>query len=432
MANQLSLTVGPGTVLRLLTSLVLALVLWGWVSNVQDPEKTEVYAGIPIAEGPLPPGYDIVTTLPAAIVHLTSPSSVLDGVDQSHVKLQLRTDDIEGPGPYRLRVDLVEPDGIREHEVTPSEVTVNVEETMTRSFPLDYRLPDLPPEDTRQVGDLRPDVSEVSVSGASSLVERVATVRLPIDIGTRTDDFRATFEPRAVDAEGNEIREVMIEPRSLSVFVPVSARGKTVAVITQVVGEPAEGYEVVDRTVNPPAIVIDGPSDLLENVISVSTAPVDISGATTNVTRRVQIEPLPPGFQLLESSGRNVDVVVQIRQQGIQQSLPGQRVEVVGAAPGLQANVSPAELALVVVASEEELAALERGDIRLQVDVSGLAPGTYELRPNVSLPPNVEWIRTEPSQVTVTVLPAGADASPPAPGSSEAATPPASPTVTGP
>lgn len=312
--------------------------------------------------------------------------------------------------------------------MTPSKVTVNVEETMTRSFPLNYRLPDLL-EDTRQVGDLRPDVSEVSVSGARSLVERVATVTLPIDIGTRSDDFRATFEPRALDADGNEIREVTIEPRSVSVFVPVSARGKSVAVITQVVGEPANGYEVIDRTVNPPTILIDGPSNVLENVISVSTGPVDISGAMTNVTRRVQIEPLPPGVQILEPSGRNVDVVVQIRQQGIQQVLPSQHVEVVGAEPGLRAAVSPQELALVVVASEEEIAALERGDIRLQVDVSGLGPGTYERMPSVSLPPNVEWIRTEPSRVTVTVSPAMPGASPAAQASAGSATPRASPTA---
>ncbi len=201
------------------------------------------------------------------------------------------------------------------------------------------------------------------------------------------------------------------------------------AIIAQIVGEPADGYEVVDRTVNPPAILIDGPGHLLDDVISVSTAPVDISGATTNVTRRVLIEPLPPGIQILEPSGRNVDVIVQIRQQGIQQPLPSQHVDVVGLGPGLQATVSPPELTLVVVASEEEITSLERGDIKLQVDVSGLAPGTYERTPSVSLPPSVEWIRTEPSRLTVTVSPAGPAASPSVPSPDGSATPPASPTI---
>ncbi|MDP9471067.1 MAG: CdaR family protein [Chloroflexota bacterium] len=432
MANRLPLTFGPGTVLRLLTSLVLALLLWGWVTNVQDPEETEVYAGIPIAEGTLPSGYEIVTALPMATVRLTGPSSVLARIDQSNVKLQLSTDDIQGPGEYQLRVDLVEPDNVREHEVTPSEVAVNVEETMTRLFPLDYRLPELPPEDTRQVGDLRPDVSEVTVSGARSLVDRVATVTLPIDIGERSGDFRAAFEPRAIDSEGNEIREVTIAPRSVPVLVPISARGKSVAVITQVVGEPAEGYEVVDRTVNPATILVDGPRDVLENTISVSTGPVDISGATTNVARRVQIESPPAGLRILEPSGGNVDVVVQIRRRGIQQSLPSQPVDVVGVAPGLQVTVSPAELALVVVASEEEIAALSREDLKLQVDVSNLGPGTYERTPNVSLPPNVEWITTEPSRVTVTLSATVPGASPGVQAPIASATPPASPAASDP
>lgn len=412
MINRLPVQIGPGTLLRLVTSLILALLLWGWVTSVQDPEETETYSGIPISEGVLPTGYDIVTSLPSASVDLIGPRSVLADIDQSDVKLQLRTDDIDGPGTYQLRIELEEPGTVRTYEVRPSEIAVNVEETMTRSFALDYRVSDTPQNDTRRVGDLQPDVSEVSVSGARSLVERVVTVILPIDIGTRTEDFRATFEPRALDLEGNEIREVAIEPRSVSVLVPVSARGKSVAVITQVVGEPAEGYEVVDRTVNPPVILVDGPLGTLETLISVSTGPVDITGATGDVTRRVQIDALPPELRVLQPSAREVDVVVQIRQRGIQQPLPSQRVEVVGVAPGLTVTVSPPELALVVVASEEEISALQGGDIRLQVDVSGLGPGTYERTPHVALPPNVEWIRTEPSQVTVTLSPATPAASP--------------------
>ena len=53
-----------------------------------------------------------------------------------------------------------------------------------------------------------PEVSEVTVSGPKRLVDNVARVVLPVDIGDRTDDFTADFVPVALDAAGQPIPEV--------------------------------------------------------------------------------------------------------------------------------------------------------------------------------------------------------------------------------
>ena len=92
---------------------------------------------------------------------------------------------------------------------------------------------------TRRVGEIVPEVSEVTVSGPKRLVDNVARVVLPVDIGDRSDDFTADFVPVALDAAGQPIPEVAILPSRVTTAVKVDQRGRSVPVLVQTVGSPA-------------------------------------------------------------------------------------------------------------------------------------------------------------------------------------------------
>ena len=85
-------------------------------------------------------------------------------------------------------------------------------------------------------------------------------VELPIDIANRTTDFASVFTPVAVDKDGQPIGGVTLSPPTISATVEITTRGKRVAVIAQIEGEPASGFEVVDRLVNPNTVLVDGPA----------------------------------------------------------------------------------------------------------------------------------------------------------------------------
>jgi YbbR domain-containing protein len=192
-------------------------------------------------------------------------------------------------------------------------------------------------------------------------------------------------------------------------------------VITQLQGEPAQGYEVVDRTINPSTVLVDGPQGSLDDLVAVSTEPIDVAGATSTVSKRVRIGGLPEGVDVIEPADGTVIAVVQIRQRGVTQPLPGQHIEFVNVGTGLTAEANPGEITVTVVASQEVLADLTAETISVQVDVGGLGPGVYTLAPQVILPPNMQYNSTDPPTVTITIRQSSAT-----PGAS-AATPEASP-----
>jgi YbbR domain-containing protein len=415
--NELKSRITQAGLIRLISSIVLAFILWGFVTASEDPERTREYSNIPIDASGLPADLEIVGSLPNATATLTAPESVIARIRTDEVGAKLDVEHIDGPGTYSVPVLVIEPDDVWDSDVDPSRLSVVVEQTFVKQFQLEYEQVG-PSDESKRINSVTPQVSEVTVRGPSSVVNRVTRVVLPIDISQETETYEAAFTPVAQDSTGQAIPEVEISPQSVNATVEVTARGKSVAVISQLQGEPAQGYEVVDRTINPSTVLVDGPQASLDDLVAVSTEPIDVSGATSTVSKRARLVGLPEGVDVIDPADGTVVAVVQIRQRGVTQPLPGQHIEIVNLEPGLTADPNPSEISVTVVASQEVLADLTADTINVQVDVAGLGPGVYTLTPQVILPPNMQWNSTNPATVTVTIRPGSAT-----PGASPMASP---------
>jgi YbbR domain-containing protein len=240
------------------------------------------------------------------------------------------------------------------------------------------------------------------------LVDNVARVVLPIDIGNHTDDFTADFLPVALDPAGQPIPEVAILPSRVTTAVEVDQRGRSVPVLVQTAGNPAQGYEIVGSVANPATVLLDGPDESLNNILSVVTAPVDIDGAAETVNTRTGLQELPPDVHVVSPADGSVVAVVQIRPRGVSQLLSDLPVTVTDVPAGYTATVEPQTLGVVVFASEETMASLGGDDIKVTVSAANLGAGRHQIRPNVTVPPEVQWLRTEPEVVVISLEPAEA------------------------
>jgi len=416
----------PGTALRIAVSFVLALLLWGWVTTQRDPSVEQEFTDLAVPVPALAEDLMVVGELGTVDVLVEGPRSQVEDLTAGDLEVRLDTGEIEEPRTYPLEVEVDAPGAVDVVRVTPPSVNLLVDERLSQSFRVEPLEPDLAGTN-REVGDIAVDPSDVTVNGPGTFVRRVARVVAPIEVGDRTESFTTTVPLEALDVDGQPITGVTILPETVTASVPVETRGKSVPVLAQTSGNPAEGYEVVDRRVNPAMVLLDGPDEALAEVFAATTEAVDIQGVTGNVSKLVALEGLPPEVRVLDPPSGEVAVVIQISQRGVQQDLPPQRVAVSGLGPGLVAAVEPAELVVTVVAGEEALAGLRAGDVEPRVDLAGRGPGSYVLTPTVAVPRGVQWIRTNPAQVRVTVSPAAgtppADQGPPPPSATASPTP---------
>jgi YbbR domain-containing protein len=330
---------------------------------------------------------------------------------------------VTGPGNYQATVEVDLPAAAQVASITPARVALVVDETTTRTLHLDV-VPAQIEDPTRRMGEIVPEVSEVTVSGPKRLVDNVARVVLPVDIGDRSDDFTAEFVPLALDAAGQPIPEVTILPARVTTAVEVDQRGRSVPVLVQAVGNPAQGYESVGSVANPATVLLDGPDEILADILSVVTAPVDIEGATETVSVRTGLQGLPEGVRVVNPVDGQVVGVVQIRPRGVTQLLSDLPVNVGGVPEGFSASVNPQTIGVVVFASEETTANISGDEISVSVSAEGLGAGRHQLRPSVMVPPEVQWLRTDPEIVVVNLEP---DIPPATPGGMQRTPPRATP-----
>lgn len=389
-------------IIRFVVSFLLATLLWSWVTQLQDPFTEREYPSIPIETTDLDDTRQLVSTLPETTVTLGDAASVVNEIDRSDISVRIDTDSIDGPGTYQVSL-IVDSPQVKDWSIEPSEVSVQVEDRVTRLFPLTNQNTS-EGDQARTIGEVAPEPSQVTVSGPSSAVNRIDSVVLPVSLGEHVGDFDDTFTPYAADANGQAITEVEILPGQVRTRVEVQTRGRTVSIIPHTTGVPADGFSIEQRRAIPDVIVVDGPPELLDALLFVNTEPVEVTGATESFSGRVALADLPEGVTVLDPSNGTVEVRVAISNMTqTSQSLSALNVGQVGLGNGLEAEVNPAQVSLQVTAPVETLQAMRAEDIEVFVDLTGLAPGTHILQPQVTMPQGATWLGNEPAALTVTV-----------------------------
>jgi hypothetical protein len=133
---------------------------------------------------------------------------------------------------------------------------------------------------------------------------------------------------------------------------------------------------------------------------------------------------LPEGVRVVNPVDGTVVAVVQIRPRGVTQLLSDIPVRIGAVPDGFTATVEPETIGVVVFASEETTANISGDEISVFVSAEDLGAGRHQLRPSVTVPPEVQWLRTEPETVVVNLEP---ELPPPTPGEAQPTIPAATP-----
>ena len=397
--------------IRMIISLILALILWGWINTIEDPRRGRTFDNLTVTSQNLSSDLVLTTTVPNASVHLEGPQSAVLPLTPSRIVPLIDLSNVTEPGVYTVPIETAELDEIWTVDVTPSEIQLTVERRVSKKMALQTEIAG-EIGSNRQINSITASVSEVTVEGSETAVNLVASVGLPVTVGTQTRTFTENFSPVARDADGAIVDDVVIDPGTVSVTVDISQRGKEVAVVPQFAGLPASGYRVTGQVSNPLTVIVDGPSDWLADVVAVQTEPIDITGATESVRQTVAIVDLPPGASVITPSDGQVNVQISIVADGVRQEFLGLQVVATNAG-AFNVLIEPSQIDVTLFGTASALAQLTSSDILVRVDVTGLGPGVYQLTPEVSLPQGVTWVASNPTVVSVTITGPAASGSTP-------------------
>jgi YbbR domain-containing protein len=226
-------------------------------------------------------------------------------------------------------------------------------------------------------------------------------VQARVEIDGSGIDINQVIDLKPVDANGDTLDGIDVEPAQARVRVPVFSdrRSKTLPVTPNVVGTPAAGFEVAAIVVDPPAISVEGDANDLAGLDKADTLPISVAGASSQVDQVVGFA-LPDGVQALGTA--TVHVTVQLR------AITGTRtfeagIVLTGARPDLTYALSADHVLVTIGGSVADLDRLSGVSLVLTADVTGLAAGQHTVAVSANLATGLTLVGASPNSVGVTV-----------------------------
>jgi YbbR domain-containing protein len=407
--------------IRLILALLLSFALWIFVSYTQNPDRRVRFDNISVETVDLAPGLVLVdsnglprTTRPTVSISVEGASDDLQNVSESDLRAYQDLSDL-GPGQHipDVRVESIRSDQVRlRFTPDPQSLPIRIEQEITRTVELTVTVSGRVPFSFRasdpSVTFGGQSVISVTVRGPQSRVERVAFVRASADIDRLTSTYDS---PRALEAltdDGRVIEGVTLVPALVNVRVPIEPTVglKRVPIVPTLVGEPASGFIVTKISVDPPIIELTGSS--LDEIDSVSTAAINITGATSTFTATaVIVEPFGARLSSGVQGTAIVRIEVQVFAQPAQIALP-LPIRVIEIPDGYQVALSPATATFTLQGLPVSLAQIDATTLSGVVSARGLTAGTYTLTPELagSLPRGVTLAgAAQPVSLTLVIIP---------------------------
>ena len=283
-------------------------------------------------------------------------------------------------------------------EAVPRNLTIQREKSGKKVLPLTVDTDGIGLADGYMLGDATVKPDQVTITGAESVLAQVdRAVAQTGDVDGISEDTVLSANLVLYDANGNELNQSQIEnnlgKNGLSVSVEV-LRVKSIPVVFDVTGAPAEGYKYTGCTSTPESVQVCGKSEDIDKMseIDVPASLIDISGASESVEMTVDIKPyLSEEVELVDENSANVTVTVKIEEEGtLSIDFMVSSIKLNNLAENLQVSYEPdAEITLRFTGDEDLLDTLDISNA-VSVDLGDYdEPGTYYVPVRVNLPAGI-------------------------------------------
>lgn len=405
----------------LITSIFLALVIWVAATMANNPVEQRELPGVEITYE-IPEGFVLVNeqSLPQTVsVFIRTQESEWDLLVPDDVTVIAAPQDVHGPGEYRVELEarINEPRFGTVTAVRPSTLTLELGILAEARAPIDVVVRREPPLGYSYPSELVCDQTEVIVRGSAERVQSVVSAEVRMDLSDKRNPFTETFDLIPVDADGRTVSNVELSPTSVVCSVDIQAREDVtpIEVLPATTGSPPDGYvfEGYD-SFSPRSVGVTGDRDAIASMNRVvRTAPIDLRGRTETFTVEVPLQ-LPEGVRLVPED-QLISVTVRISPQTTTRQYEDVPVIITGLDEDRYQVRGLANTVTVFITGPADRLP-DPGDVTVQVDAAELGTGNHQIRPqpmvNGNPQPSGLTLSVEPQELSLTIEPLGAQATP--------------------
>lgn len=405
-----------------------SFLLWLIVVNINDPVDYQTFTGVQVElvnanaitdEGKI---YEILDNTNVITVRVAAKRSILDALSRENIRAVADLSEVTITNTVSIKLSTNKYNSSIESIDSNTEyLKLNIEDIKRKQLVIDTVTTGTP-ADGYLVGTVSSDQNLVRLSGPESVIARINSAQVIVDVSGMKEDISTSAELRLYDADGKQIVNDSITANITAVNVNVSILATKIVPITyQTSGTPADGYDLTGEILsNPEEILIAGSQSQIDKitVIEVPDTALNVTGQTENLTVLLNInEYLPSGIILGDKNFRgsvSVEVVIEkIETKKIE--IPESSIRLDNIPDGYEASVldydQDSTISLKAISSRLE--ALENAAWVGIVDVGGyfedqniteITPGIYTIEAEFAMPENVEQVQRLYIRVELTAI----------------------------
>ena len=383
-----------------LVSLLIAILTWGFLRILDPVEQREMVFTLEerLGEKALISRFPQDVTVNALVTGSVSELDKIQGLPVKAIldgrsippgesrlispRLDRRFSGIKvefNPAYFELQVDIT-----ALAKIEPEEVGVG---TLPQGYFIEERI-GVPPE--------------IVVEGARALVDRLGKVvyYLPLDDMTGSTELLAEFVP--LDKNGVHVMNLKLDPKTAEIQISIrsSEAFKTVPVVVDYQGNPATNFSLHSISTDPPMVDVNGSPGALADIVSVRTAPIELTGKRASFSDTVPLISPGNGVILSVSEAR---VTVEIQQIDTTFTFEQLMIEERGQTPGYEYSLSTDRVDVTIRGNPARVSEITADLVRPQVDLTGLGPGTHSVPVSVGLPSGIRKDQVTPANITVVI-----------------------------
>lgn len=369
-------------------SLVIAILVWVVVANVDDYKTTKQISGIEIEfiNGSAITERNKVYEVPEGTtidVIVKGRRSVVENLSRDDFKAVADLSKMSVTNAVIVEVSALRSAVDKEISIayTNNAVIVEVEDKVEKQFPITVRANSSVAEGYA-ISNKTATPNLITVKGAESVVNTIEQVIVNVNVSRAKETITAIGEPVFLNYSGEAIDLSKIEYDVSSVEVTVDIqKTKELRVNVKTKGEPKSGYVISSVDYQPTTILVVGDTVDLARVEEILIDDVDVTGSSDTVETSVQIaDYLPSGITLAQDVEEIMIKVLVEKVRERTMTIRPDDINIIGEKNGYEYIISEDEpLEVQVSGLKETIDNLQVHDLIPNIDVSDYGVGTHEI-----------------------------------------------------
>lgn len=387
-----------------LGALVCAIILWFFITATQS-SIISFPGNIPVDFKNLKDGLVAISSDDNVQIKIRSENVNLSGITQDNFEASVDLSSL-GEGTYNKNIIVTSKNpNIQISSTIPSSTTIRIEKKINKTVPARIRL-DGSSAEGYGVSNTEISPSEVNVSGPESIISNVTEAVAPIKLNGENSNFSKNAQLFVYSASGQELKDVSINPKDVSVQVTILRVGdvKTVGIKINLTGNLAPGYFISATSSDPEVVTVGGTGAKISLLKYVETEPIDITGFSANKTVSAKLN-LPSG---ITTEGQVMSVQITLT---VTRSDTAKEISLEPNFTNLPSNLivaafNPNKILVVFTGSPDTLNQINNDNVKLNIDLSFMQKGTNEVTLKsdfLKYPSNLIPLNFTPDKLSVTV-----------------------------